>query len=451
MISSRSQLLNSALFCDGPVLYWMSRDQRAVDNWALLEAQNIARKQNRYVIVAFCLRSDLRNHAGTARMLDFMLAGLSETEKVLRAHNIPFVFLIGDPTKEIPTFCHRQKIGVLVTDFQPLRINNSWKQSLIQNLSIPIIETDAHNVVPCFVASPKREYGAYTIRPKIHKLLNTFLTDFPKLDIQMCDQLREFHPVDWHEVRNNISVREDIKLPTITTPGTAAGHNLLQSFIQNKLHVYEITRNDPNIDGTSNLSGYLHFGQISAQQVAWEVQNSSVAESAKVVFLEELIVRRELADNFCLHTPNYDTIDAFPAWSQETLRKHLSDPRSYVYSYEQFAHTQTHDELWNAAQTQMMCEGKMHGYMRMYWAKKILEWTNSPQEALEIATKLNDLYQLDGRDPNGYAGIAWSMGGVHDRPWFERPIYGSVRYMNANGAAKKFDVKKYIASQQSQK
>jgi len=203
-------------------------------------------------------------------------------------------------------------------------------------------------------------------------------------------------------------------------------------------------RNDPVADGQSNLSPYLHFGQISAQRVALEVENASVDKASRDTFLEELIVRRELADNFCFYTPQYDKFEGFPAWARKTLNAHRKDRRAYSYTLQQFEYAKTHDELWNAAQTEMVKRGKMHGYMRMYWAKKILEWTGSPEKAMETAIYLNDLYGLDGRDPNGYTGIAWSIGGVHDRAWNERPIFGKIRYMSYNGCKSKFDVKRYI-------
>lgn len=228
------------------------------------------------------------------------------------------------------------------------------------------------------------------------------------------------------------------------TPGEDEALRVLQSFITRKLDRYETERNDPLKDCQSNLSPYLHFGQISPQRVALEVKRSSASEPAKEAFLEELVVRRELSDNYCYYTPNYDSFEAFPEWARKTLNDHRADRRSYLYSQEELETGATHDDLWNAAQRQMTIRGKMHGYMRMYWAKKILEWTASPEDALSVALHLNDRYELDGRDPNGYTGVAWSIGGVHDRPWGERKIFGKIRYMSYNGCAAKFNVKRYI-------
>ena len=215
-------------------------------------------------------------------------------------------------------------------------------------------------------------------------------------------------------------------------------------FINHRLDEYDSLRNYPERDGQSGLSPYLHFGQISAQRIALAVTAAEAPAASKKAFLEELIVRRELSDNYCFYNKNYDHFEGVPNWAKITLNKHRDDPREFLYSPEQLEQALTHDDLWNSAQKEMVITGKMHGYMRMYWAKKILEWTGSPEEALAVAIFLNDKHSLDGRDPNGYAGIAWSIGGVHDRPWGERKIFGMIRYMNYNGCLRKFNVKEYI-------
>jgi deoxyribodipyrimidine photo-lyase len=214
--------------------------------------------------------------------------------------------------------------------------------------------------------------------------------------------------------------------------------------MKNKLNGYALQRNDPALDATSNLSPYLHFGNISAQRVALTVQAVHGKKNAKEAFLEELIVRRELADNFCFYNKDYDTFKGFPAWAMKTLHEHRDDKREYIYSLPQFERAETHDPLWNAAQMEMITQGETHGYMRMYWCKKILEWTRTPEEAIRTAIFLNDKYELDGRDPNGYAGVAWSIGGVHDRAWGTRKVFGKIRFMSYNGCKSKFDIEKYI-------
>ena len=226
-------------------------------------------------------------------------------------------------------------------------------------------------------------------------------------------------------------------------PGEASANESLQSFIKNRFDQSDVLRNDPNQNKLSNLSPFLHFGQISAQRIALTI-NQLEDSSMKDSFLEQLIVRRELSDNFCYYNNFYDSFDGFPKCAQTTLDEHRYDEREYVYNPLQFENAETHDNLWNAAQTQMVEKGKMHGFLRMYWAKKILEWSPSPESALQTAIDLNDKYELDGRDPNGYTGIAWSIGGVHDRPWFERSIFGKVRFMNYNGCKRKFNVAEFI-------
>jgi deoxyribodipyrimidine photo-lyase len=230
-------------------------------------------------------------------------------------------------------------------------------------------------------------------------------------------------------------------------PGEKAARRLLNEFLEQRLPLYADHSNDPTRNAVSGLSAHLHFGQISSLRIALEVRRTDAPAEAKDAFLEQLLVRRELAENYVLHEPDHDNLSGAPDWARRTLEDHRHDPREYVYSPEQFEAGATHDELWNAAQAEMINAGRLHGYMRMYWAKKILEWSASPEEALEVAFRLNDRYQLDGRDSNGVAGVMWSIAGVHDQGFKERPVYGKIRYMNAKGAARKFNVKAYIRNQ----
>jgi deoxyribodipyrimidine photo-lyase len=227
--------------------------------------------------------------------------------------------------------------------------------------------------------------------------------------------------------------------------GESAAVETLGRFIKMRLKGYASKRNHPELDGTSQLSPYLHFGQIGPHRIALAVKDSDAPQIDRKAFLEELIVRRELAINLVRFNPRYDSFDASEAWADRTLRVHAKDPRQILYTEEQLENAETHDPLWNAAHKQMVLTGWMHGYMRMYWAKKILEWSPSPAQAFEIAVRLNDRYELDGRDPNGYTGIAWAIAGKHDRPWPERPVFGKIRYMSYASTSRKFDSKAYIA------
>ena len=433
----------------GPVVYWMQREQRATDNFALLYAREKARELKRPLGVVFCLDDSFLG-AGL-RQFAFMLQGLEETAENLRKKNIPFFLLRGNPGEEIPRFLKKCRAARLVGDFNPLRLPQSWQKKVARAVTVPFDEIDSHNIVPCRIASDKQEYAAYTFRPKIHKLLPEFLETPPALkkhpnpgpgstDISVC-----VPAIDWKKTLASLQVDSSIGEIDWLKPGEKAARARLKKFIKEKLARYPEDRNDPNRDGQSNLSPYLHFGQLSPLRAALEVKNSTAPKEAKEAFLEELIVRRELSDNFCFYQSKYDQVEGFPQWAQKNAAEHRGDRREYLYTPKQFQAAKTHDDLWNAAQTELAERGTIPGYLRMYWGKKILEWTNSPEEALKIAIDLNDRYQLDGRDPNGYAGVAWSIGGVHDRPWPSRPVFGKVRYMNYNGSRRKFNVKAYIA------
>jgi deoxyribodipyrimidine photo-lyase len=426
----------------GPVVYWMSRDQRVNDNWALLFALELAQKNNSPMAVAFCLSPQFLG--ATSRQYNFMLQGLKEVEQSLKHLKIPFFLIHGNPEKEIPYFLNDNDACTLVSDFSPLRINKDWEKKVAEQVEFPFYEVDAHNIVPAWIASPKQEWAAYSFRPKAHRLLAEFLEEFPAI---------QKHPFPWKaDVENDWQAAErSVKADAFSKvdwiePGEREAKDRLAYFINEKLSRYDSDRNDPTLEGQSNLSPYLHFGQISAQRVVLQVLATMQEPSS---FLEELVVRRELADNFCYYNSHYDSFDGFPNWAKETLREHQKDRREYIYTQKEMEAAQTHDDLWNAAQMEMVHKGKMHGYLRMYWAKKILEWTQSPQDALQVAIYLNDRYELDGRDPNGYTGIAWSIGGVHDRAWKERAIFGKVRYMSYKGASNKFDIKAYICNVES--
>jgi deoxyribodipyrimidine photo-lyase len=461
----------------GSVLYWMNREMRTDDNWSLYFAQDLANKNNQQLIVVYNLVTGFLG--GQNRHLTFKIDALIEIEKKLLNKNIPFCVLVdktasdknnfGDTPKMILDFCKENKIGALVTDFYPLNLPKKWNQEILSKIEIPFFEVDSHNIVPSRELTEKKEYAARTIRPKIHKQISEFLEKFPYLTKQDSTTNRNSINTNsinskWSEILSNEN-REEMKW---IKPGEKEAKKALDKFIKNILPSYAENRNNPNKNGQSNLSPYLHYGMLSAQTITLKVCDwvgqpiteilSASRNRAKTdlkpeqmtrldhagAFLEELIIRKELSDNFCLHEKNYDNPACFEPWAANSLFRHLGDEREYVYSTQEFENAETHDDLWNACQMEMVNKGKMHGYMRMYWAKKILEWTMNPKDAMEIAVYLNDKYELDGRDPNGYAGVAWSIGGVHDRPWFDRDIFGQVRYMNRSGCEKKFNVDEYI-------
>lgn len=435
--------LNQQPFGAGPVVYWMSREQRVADNWGLWHAQQLALERRVALLVVFTLAD--RFQGATLRQYDFMLRGLEQVAGQLAGLQIPFVLLQGYPLEAVTGFITREQVGCVVCDFDPLRLKRRWFEGLAATAPVAVLEVDGHNIVPCRLASPKREFGAYTLRPKLKRVLASFLTPIPQVVV---------HPFTRHTGSTEAidaallleRLQPDGRVGTIPgiLPGEAAAAEALADCIEQRLQGYALRRNNPLVEGQSGLSPWLHFGQLAPQRVALAVAAQAESEDTAAL-LEELIVRRELSDNFCLHCPEYDTFEAAPDWARRTLEKHRHDPRPYLYASDEFEQAATHDPLWNAAQRQLVQTGRMHGYLRMYWAKKILEWSASPEEAVSTAVSLNDRYALDGRDPNGYAGIAWSICGVHDRAWGERPVFGSIRYMSFDGCRRKFDVAAYCA------
>ncbi len=440
--AARSRLLNDKPLKPGKLVYWMSRDQRVADNWALLYTQALAQQYQCSWEVVFVLVPQFLG--ATMRQYDFMLRGLNAVQRQLNEWGIAFKIFLGNPAQVLNEYTQKNKVGAIICDFDPLRIKRDWKNQLAKRLDCALYEVDTHNIVPVWVASSKAEYAARTIRPKIQKQLPHFLTDFPEIDYFPSPKVenRDFNK---DKLIQALEVEPTIPPVDWLTPGESGARQVLQEFLEDKLARYAEESNDPNKEATSNLSPYLHFGQIAAQRVALEVKKQVVSAPAKEAFLEELIIRKELSDNFCFYNDDYDQTSVFPGWAQKTLATHASDPREYLYTAAGLEQAQTHDELWNAAQMEMVKTGKMHGYLRMYWAKKILEWSPDTEQALKSAIILNDRYELDGRDPNGYAGIAWALGGVHDRAWRERDIFGKIRYMNQAGCRRKFAVDEYIA------
>ena len=427
---------------EGAVVYWMSRDQRVQDNWALIYAQEVALQSARPLTVVFCLARTFLDAA--LRQYAFMLEGLMQVGKALEQKNIRFDLITGDAGTEISRYVRQNRVSMIVSDFDPLRIKREWKERIVKAIELPFFEVDARNIVPCWIASGKQEYGAYTLRPKIRHVLDEYLDDFPPLKKHPLVPAGHVSEPNWDDALKRSRVDRSVRPVEWMKPGESEARRVLEDFLLVKLGTYHLYRNDPTRDSVSNLSPFLHFGQISSQRIAIEVKRSNADLKGKESFLEELVIRRELSDNYCYYNPSYDSPEGFPGWARETLEKHRYDRREYIYDLEQLERSKTHDPLWNAAQTEMVARGKMHGYLRMYWAKKILEWTPDVESAMKIAVFLNDKYELDGRDPNGYTGIAWALGGVHDRAWFERAIFGKVRYMSYNGCRSKFDVPAYI-------
>ena len=422
----------------GPVLYWMSRDQRTDDNWALSHAAKLALDAGEKLYVAFCMTD--RVPGATARHYGFMMRGLAEVGESLMDMGVGFRYLEGNPPEEVVKLAQGLKAGLIVCDYNPLRHSRRWRSQAEEMSEVRIETVDAHNIVPVTAATDKREYGAYTIRPKLNAKLGDFLGEAPRLEAGAF-RLGDNDAAENRRAIDRIRKRAGEKDPLLPEPGMKAANNLLDRFIDGGLEKYG-QANDPNMRAQSGLSPYFHFGQLSPRRAVFAAMTKGGQGADD--FIEQAFIRRELSDNFCHYCEGYDSIDAFPEWARRSLEKHKGDVRDHSYTVGQMEKCSTHDLLWNAAQTEMEIKGSMPGYLRMYWAKKILEWSESAETALRAAIELNDRWSLDGRDPNGYAGIAWSIGGVHDRPWGERPIFGMVRYMSYSGAVRKFDVGKYV-------
>jgi deoxyribodipyrimidine photo-lyase len=426
------------------VVYWMQRAQRGLDNPALNIAIEAANELKKPVAVFFGLHPKYPN--ANLRHYAFLIEGLAETKRRVEARGAAFIFR-PYPNHDLIRFCDEAGACLVIGDENPLRAPESWRRKAAEKLRAPLWTVDADVIVPTKFF-PKEEFAARTLRPKLHRVLSSFLAPLENTRAKFKwnpNDIPASQSLDEKRLLEELPFDRGAQPVDSFKGGTAAGQKLLKRFLRDRLSQYDTARNLPNLPGTSELSAYLHFGHLGPLTIALAVRDADAPKAAKDAYLEELIVRRELAINFVARNPEYDTLAGCHEWARKTLATHARDEREFLYTEAQFENAETHDSLWNAAQMEMVVTGRMHGYLRMYWAKKILEWTRTPEEAFDIAIRLNDRYELDGRDPNGYTGVAWAIGGKHDRPWGpERPIFGLIRYMNYNGCARKFDVKSYI-------
>ncbi len=429
------------------VLYWMQRAQRAMDNPALSAAARLANALEKPVLVFFCLLS--KHPLANLRHYTFMLEGLEDTAERLARMRIGFVLRESAGASPLPALtrlCAELRPAIIVTDENPLRRSGRWRATLAREHGVPLLSVDADAIVPSALLG-REHFAARTIRPRIYEQLERFLRPIETPSVRIAWRA----PAGLHRVNCATPLPGKLQIDRTVGPvsrfhgGTAEGLARLRRFIRLGLNDYPYRRNHPELDGTSRLSPYLHFGHLGPHMVALAVREADAPRAVRDAFLEQLIVRRELAINFVRYNRHYDRFEAGEPWALSSLKKHARDRRQYRYSAAQLEAAETHDPLWNAAQRQMATCGWMHGYVRMYWAKKILEWSATPAAAYAAAVHLNDKYELDGRDPNGYAGIAWAITGKHDRAWGpERPIYGVVRYMSYDSTSRKFDSRAYI-------
>ncbi len=424
------------------VVYWMQRAQRAVDNPALDIAVRLGNELRLPVVTFFGLNPFIERANG--RHYRFLVEGLSDIAAGLGRRRVGFV-LRRYPDHRLLPLVDQVRPAIVVGDENPLRQTERWRDKVGDDLRVPLWTVDADVVVPVKLQH-KEHYAARTIRPRLLEHLDAFLTT----------SKNPVATIQWRAPRGLTSLEPSLRLldrlpidrsvSAITTMrgGTSEARRHLRTFVRTHLDTYDRDRNHPELPGTSQLSPYLHFGHIGPREVGVAVRDSGGKPGAVHAFLEQLIVRRELAVNFVTFNDKYDALAGCERWARRTLAAHRRDRRPYAYTEARLDAGDTHDPLWNAAQRQMVTAGWMHGYVRMYWAKKILEWTSSADEAFDIAVRLNDRYLLDGRDPNGYANIAWAIGGKHDRPWPPRPVFGTVRSMSYASTVRKFDAERYI-------
>jgi deoxyribodipyrimidine photo-lyase len=379
-----------------------------------------------------------------ARHYQFMLEGLAEAERSLRARRIGFVIRRGSPDEV--TLRLAQRAALVVCDQGYLRIQQAWRTRVAAEVGCRLVRVEADVVVPAGEAAAAAQIGARTLRPRIARKLEAFLAPLrrvrPQVDGRGVPARSDFALDDIPRLLKRLSLDCTAAPVTGLRGGYPEARRRLRAFIRQDLPGYIGARARPGQPRVSMLSPYLHFGQISPVEIALAVRDSAAPAADRASFLEELIVRRELAVNFVSTTPAYDEYAALPRWAQRTLAEHAADPRPVIYSYRQLASAQTHDPYWNAAMREMLLTGFMQNHMRMYWGKKVLEWSKTPEQAHENLLRLNNTYFIDGRDASSYANVGWVFG-LHDRPWPERPIFGKVRYMNAAGLRRKTDIEVY--------
>ena len=432
------------------VLYWMQMFKRASHNYALNFAIQMANDRQLPLVVYEGLK--FYYPWANDRIHTFILEGVAEKQVKFSRHGIRYVFYLQrhkrDPLNTVARLA--REAALLVTDDYPCFIVPHHNERIAQ-LKLPVYAVDANGMVP-LSALPKEEYAAYTIRPKINRLLPGLARKIvtPHVDVQK-PALEIDCPETTVSAENipalvaQCDIDHTVKPSNRYNGGTNAGRKRLRHFVNNILPRYDKTHNDPSIDGTSRLSPYLHFGFLSVQEIVAAVERAEAPTAAKEAFLEQTIVRRELSFNLTRYNPHYDSLQSLPAWALKTMREHADDPRPELIDAEKIEAAETYDELWNAAQRELISTGLLHNYVRMLWGKRVIEWQRTYEMAFELLVHLNNKYALDGRDPNSYAGILWCFG-KHDRPWFEREIFGTIRYMTSRSMARKFNAKRYLAS-----
>jgi deoxyribodipyrimidine photo-lyase len=425
------------------VLYWMQNSQRAEFNPALELAITEANRLHLPVLVGFGLTENYPE--ANARHYAFMLEGLAQTERALRRRGLGFAMRQGSP--DAVALELGEQAALIVCDRGYLRPQRQWHRRVAAKAGRRVLQVEGDVVVPVELASTKAEIGARTLRPKLLRLRDRFLRPLARGQVRIpAEGLAIGGQID---LTNPAALLAKLRIDHSIAPvrGLCGGYRQarqrLDDFIAHRLDGYVARRAAPAAAMVSGLSPYLHFGQISPVEIGLAVREAAAASENRLAYLEELTVRRELAINFVNMTPNYDGYDCLPQWARQSLAEHRHDRREHIYDFARLAAADTHDPFWNAAMQEMLLTGYMHNHLRMYWGKKVLEWSPSPQHAYDTLLRLNNTYFVDGRDPNSYANVGWIFG-LHDRPWPQRPIFGKVRSMTAAGLERKTDIAAYL-------
>lgn len=457
------------------VLYWMQIQRRLEYNFALDYAVAWANELNLPLLIFEGLSSDYP--WASARFQQFLLQGMRENQIVCEQQSAPYFAFVDRTPIEGKGLIRAlaAQASIVITDAFPGFVIREHNEKIGPGLDAPFIAVDSNGIIP-LGASTRAPYSAYEFRRLMQKLFVEEYTNPPKryplkqLKQRRYPDLRLLHR-RWPETRLEnvndvlISISLDRSIPALSIEGTRkAAISRLKHFVQRDLEDYVEMRNHPDLNKTSGLSPYLHFGKISAHEVVsavlkaqpegWSTERIFYNKGSREgffqghpfvdAFLDQLITWREAGYHYCHHVRDFDRYESLPEWARRTLERHAKDRREHVYTFEEFENAQSHDSLWNAAQNQLRREGVIHNYLRMLWGKKILEWSRSPREALSTMIELNNKYAIDGRDPNSYSGIFWVLGRF-DRPWGpEREIFGAVRYMSSENTARKIKVKEYV-------
>jgi deoxyribodipyrimidine photo-lyase len=439
----RIQNLNGVEVRNGEyVLYWMQSSQRADHNHALEYAVQRANDLGQRLLVVFGLTDDYPE--ANLRHYAFMLEGLADVEGVLGRRGIKFVVRRGSPDEV--ALEAGERASLIVTDRGYMRPQKMWRERVAGEAGCPLVQVETDVVVPVELASGKQEHAARTLRPRIHEHLDEFLVELTptKPDKQSSNMKEEGLDLsDIDGILDAMDLDTSVsRLGHLYRGGNSEAKKIFRRFLKKSFDDYVGNRNQPQTDYVSHMSKYLHYGHVSPIWLALEARDAGGGANTDS-FLEELIVRRELSFNFVFYNDDYDSYANLPGWAKKTLEDHKKDNREYTYTQRQLEDAETHDEYWNAAMKEMVHTGYMHNYMRMYWGKKILEWSNTPEHAYRTTLYLNNKYFLDGRDPNSFANIAWVFG-QHDRGWTERSVYGKVRYMSSGGLERKARPDQYV-------